>query len=560
MFLSIVAALPLFAGFVSCGNKSGESLADADKRLIIANPLNLNYRFMTDEPSRREAADPEILLFKGKYYLFASKSGGYWSSPDLAEWTYIPTKTIATIENYAPAALAIGDTVFYLTSTSKSIFYTTNPDIDDWRLLENGQYEFTDTDPALFRDDDGRVYVYFGCSDREPIKGLELDPANGFKSIGKPVVLIEHNIERYGWEIPGEENEKDEVGWNEGANMLKHNGKYYLQYAAPGTQYRTYGDGVYVSDSPLGPFKYMENTPFSLKPGGFIGGAGHGGTFKDKYGNYWHIATMKISQRHMFERRLGLFPVFFDEEGCMYANTLMTDYPFVIPNKKVDFEKDDISAGWKLLSYGKPATASSSLAGFEPEKANNERVEDWWSSASGDAGEWWQVDLGKKQTVNAIQVNFSDQDFTNKAENTAPVYRYKIEASDDGTEWKMLIDRSTNQKDMPHELIVPEKPADARFLRITNTRPLDGKFSISGFRVFGGKFETEKVSGLKVEREADRRRFSLHWDRKPEVAGYIVRWGTKPDKLFSASMVFDSEFEAGYFNRDTEYYFEVESF
>lgn len=40
----------------------------------------------------------------------------------------------------------------------------------------------------------------------------------------------------------------------EGAWMDKHEGRYYLQYAFAGTQYNTYGDGVYVSDKPLGPF------------------------------------------------------------------------------------------------------------------------------------------------------------------------------------------------------------------------------------------------------------------------------------------------------------------
>ena len=39
------------------------------------NPMNLSYRFRPDTPSRREAADPMIVLFKNKYFLFASKSG-----------------------------------------------------------------------------------------------------------------------------------------------------------------------------------------------------------------------------------------------------------------------------------------------------------------------------------------------------------------------------------------------------------------------------------------------------------------------------------------------------
>ena len=40
----------------------------------------------------------------------------------------------------------------------------------------------------------------------------------------------------------------------EGAWMTKHNGKYYLQYGAPGTEFSGYADGVIVGNHPLGPF------------------------------------------------------------------------------------------------------------------------------------------------------------------------------------------------------------------------------------------------------------------------------------------------------------------
>jgi hypothetical protein len=109
--------------------------------------------------------------------------------------------------------------------------------------------------------------------------------------------------------------------WIEGSWMTKHNGKYYLQYAGPGTEFKSYCDAVYVADKPLGPFKHWPNTTQSpIRPEGFIAGAGHSSTFQDKYGNYWHVSTMTISIKHMFERRLGLVPcTFFDKDGepCM---------------------------------------------------------------------------------------------------------------------------------------------------------------------------------------------------------------------------------------------------
>ena len=109
----------------------------------------------------------------------------------------------------------------------------------------------------------------------------------------------------------------------EGPWVTKHQGTYYLQYAAPGTEYNGYGDGVYISKNPLGPYHLAANNPYSYKPGGFITGAGHGSTMQDLFGNWWHISTMRISVNHNFERRIGLWPAGFDEEGEFFVTKAM---------------------------------------------------------------------------------------------------------------------------------------------------------------------------------------------------------------------------------------------
>ncbi|MDR1981228.1 MAG: family 43 glycosylhydrolase, partial [Tannerellaceae bacterium] len=155
-----------------------------------------------------------------------------------------------------------------------TIYKTSDPDKDNWQEVES-EFHFptpeVSQDPAFFRDDDGRVYLYWGCSDQSPIYGVEVDPEDGFKVVGQTVSVIEHHSTLYGWENPGNNNELNKDGWNEGPCMIKHGGKYYLQYAAPGTEFRVYADGVYVGDHPLGPFVYAESNPFSFKPGGFAG-------------------------------------------------------------------------------------------------------------------------------------------------------------------------------------------------------------------------------------------------------------------------------------------------
>ena len=46
----------------------------------ICNPVNFSYQVCLNAPSRREAADPTMVVFKGEYCLFASKSDGYFHS------------------------------------------------------------------------------------------------------------------------------------------------------------------------------------------------------------------------------------------------------------------------------------------------------------------------------------------------------------------------------------------------------------------------------------------------------------------------------------------------
>ena len=121
--------------------------------------------------------------------------------------------------------------------------------------------------------------------------------------------------------------------------------------------WRMPSDGVYVGDHPLGPFTLQTSNPFSAKPGGFATGAGHGSTITDRFGNYWHLSTMRISVNHDFERRIGIFPAGFDEDGVLFCNQNFADYPHKIP--QAPFDAKNQQPEWMLLSYHKPVTVSS---------------------------------------------------------------------------------------------------------------------------------------------------------------------------------------------------------
>ena len=517
----------------------------------------------------REAADPVATIYNDRYYLFVSKSDGYWSSDDMQHWKHIRTNVLP-MDLYAPTCMVYNNELYWMTSDLNSLWKTSNPeDGNAWQLVTDKLTPYPDNpdrtghDPDLLLDDDGRVYLYWGCSNVDDIMGIELDPNNHFKAIGQPVTLITHQQNVIGWERPSDKNDVEKPGYNEGASMLKYKGRYYLQYAAPGTEFDSYGDGLYIGDSPLGPFKKADYLPISVKPGGWMTGAGHGDTFQDKYGNYWHVASTVIAQRRMFERRIGFFPVVFTQKDNMYALTDLSDRPYELPKGKTDFLKNPIWTNWMDLTIGKTATASSEIEGKEAGKAADRTIKTWWSAKTGNAGEWLQMDLGKIYPIEAVQTNFADEAFPLQSlGNPFVPYKYKIEASENGTTWTLIADKSANDVTNPHSLVVLDKAVAARYVKITNMSELPGKFSLFDLRVFGtdNGDRPAAIKEFQVERTADRRTATISWQPVPGAQGYFVHWGTDPDELYAACEVLEPSVTLGLFSADVDYYFRVDSF
>jgi hypothetical protein len=545
----------------------------------VCNPLNISYMYQSDKPSYREGADPTVLLFQDKYYAFVSHSGGYFYSDDLIHWDLIVPNEVFPVQVYAPAAVVIRDTLFLIASGTPQVVKTGDPKSGIWEVA-NPDFKLIIGDPTFLSDDDGRLYYYAGCSDKTPIFGCELDP-NTFEPISKLITLIPANKEQLGWEEKSEYNTPNHKlnPYLEGAWVNKYNGKYYLQYASPGTEYKSYNDAVYVSDKPLGPYVLAQHNPFSQKPAGFVCGAGHGSTFQDKYGNYWHIGTASLSVLHPFERRLSLFPLFFDKDDEMVASTFFGDYPFVIPDKKVN-SPQELFPGWMLLSYKKKVEVSSILPTYETvqnwfgelrpytqnndaQNINDEEIRTWWSAASGESNEWFSLDLEELSDVYALQINFADEGTQLAGRTDGIWYRYTIEQSLDGKNWKMLVDKSQNMQDAPHDYMQLAQSIRTRYLRVKNVSVTSGNFAVSDFRVFGksDKKTPQAVSAFTIERDADRRTVKLSWDAVHGAIGYNIRYGSRADKLYLNYKVYDTNSVAIHsLNAEQEYFFAIDAF
>ncbi|HPB06067.1 MAG TPA: family 43 glycosylhydrolase, partial [Prolixibacteraceae bacterium] len=442
-FYTIMLAALMLSG---CQNRTK---SEPTPLATVCNPVNISYRFCIDEPSRREAADPSVVWFNGRYFLFASKSGGYWHSKDLGSWEFIETEQIPA-EEYAPTVVAIGEELYFLASSNeKSTIYKTSDPLSGQWVVAVEELETPVWDPMFFFEND-KLYLYWGCSNTNPLYGVEVDYRNNFKFLGKPVELLKSNTAQNGWEVPGDYNTMTHQSpWIEGAWVNKINGKYYLQYAGPGTEFKSYSDGVYTSDNPLGPFSLQQHNPFAYRPEGFIAGAGHGSTFSDQYGNLWHIGTLTISQKHMFERRLGIFPVFVSNDGILYTTTRYGDYPYFIPQKKIS-SYEDISTGWMLLSYRKPVEVSSAIDSLPAVNITDENIRTYWAASGTNSGEYVIIDLQNPSEVKALQVNFAEHNTNIFGRKKGIKYRYVIDCSDDKMTWKVLTDRSNNETDNSH--------------------------------------------------------------------------------------------------------------
>ncbi len=162
-------------------------------------------------------------------------------------------------------------------------------------------------DPAFLVEGDN-LYLYYGCSPVDPIYMRTLDLRTLEEKRGETVCF---NSDKKGTPRLGAYGRIQRS-----SNAAPHRGcvddgprrTLLPAVCRPGTEWKSYADGAYVATSPEGPFTYMENSPVSYKPTGFLGGVGHGCLFTVGDDNYWKAATNSISVRHMFRAPRVVLP------------------------------------------------------------------------------------------------------------------------------------------------------------------------------------------------------------------------------------------------------------
>ncbi|RSM88669.1 beta-xylosidase [Kibdelosporangium aridum] len=240
-------------------------------------------------------ADPNIAVFGDTYYMYATTDGfpnwgsttfKVWSSKDLVNWTdhgvaldLGPGVSWADKNAWAPAiAYRNGKYYFYFCAEAKIGVAVsdspTGPFVDSGQpLISRNPDSGQAIDPAVFTDDDGQAYLYWGNGSAYVV------PLNN-----DMVSFDQAKVKR----ITGL------TDFREGLFMVKRNGTYYLSWSIDDTRSENYRVAYATSNSPTGPFTNRgEILRKDLSLG--IKGTGHSSMLQIPGTDEWYIAYHRFA-------------------------------------------------------------------------------------------------------------------------------------------------------------------------------------------------------------------------------------------------------------------------
>ena len=174
------------------------------------------------------------------------------------------------------------------------------------------------------------------------------------------------------------------------------------------------------------------------------------------------------------------------------------------------------------------------------------------------------MDLGGSRVVRALQLNFYDRKTVQHNRANDIYYQYRVLASDDGERWTLVVDKSDNDRDVPHDYIELREALNTRYLRIENLHmPSGGYFCLSDIRVFGTAQGNppDAVKNFSVKRDKnDRRNAMITWNHVKGAYGYNIYFGTAPDKLYHCITVNgETQYDMRGLDLGTDYFFTIEA-
>ncbi len=400
----------------------------------------------------RSISDPSVLYDNGKWYMYPSY-GMAFVSEDFATWKHVRTKPYNM--TYSPVVVPYKGKYLMTSHSAKGLYISDSP-LGDFEFVgdfvsPSGQV-ITPIDPALFVDDDGRIYLYlFGARNSEKHRDVsitgtyaaELDSENPCHLLTELKCIFEFDPS-HEWERFGEKHQDTLSGWIEGQWMYKKNGRYYLIYATTGTEYTNYCMAAYYSDEgPLDGFICQKNNPIIESKSRLISGAGHGCVVDGPNETLWAFYTISCACVHIYERLVGMDEIAINGDGELYAPHGVTDTPQYAPGAKENSVKSNDTGLYPLTARQRGHVfASSAVSGRNSFYALDESMLTYWQPAEGDECPTLTVGLCAPYSVQAMRIIWHDIGLDYDSGILPGAYRYILEGRtcEENSEWITLLD------------------------------------------------------------------------------------------------------------------------
>ena len=438
----------------------------------------------------RELADPTALWHEGKWYLYPTGDLAWVSADNGATWQHHPLN----VRDVGPAPTVVRHRGRFLLAANGPTIYASSSPLGPFEKIGDFPSARSAKDPnvwdkMLFSDDDGRLYLYFGCSEAGGIWGMELDAANPPKALSEPVEFITFDPPRRPWEAYGEWNQNRTKSWLEGAWMLKRNGRYYLTYSAAGTQWRTYAMGCFVGSSPLGPFTPQKRNPILRTPYGLATGTAHGCIVAGPQNQLWAFYTIRAGVVHHFERRIGMDRTEIDANGELIVHAA-TSHPQWLPGKTPSDAKS-ADTGWLPINGCMHTVGSTSAPNLPGRLAVDNEMRTWWQPAEGDTQPTLTTAFGAPATIHAVRLIWRDIGLDTKNGVLSGPFRYRVELETAKDKWTTILDRSESTEDLliDYRECKPTTGTRARLVIVGSPKGITP--GVAEFTVFGGTVVTK---------------------------------------------------------------------